>query len=369
MDDKKQLTPLTGGLKLQDQLLGELEKSAKSMGQDFTEYGKKCVINAIAKLVIDTKQQGYGLDSFDPTLVRLALQNIGYTELNIAAIPSECYLDIRNTEDGKKSLAIKPQGAGNEKLLRTYGVNVKEVRPCWLVREGDEFTYPSYDGLNMTPPKWTPKSFDKKVVMVVYPVIKTDNTVEYLIATREGIKPNIIAQIRQNSMYAFTKEIEATGKNGNKYTKEVTDKEKRNEFYEKVEEKANKMSVDDLINDVELAKYINPTYTSGGSKEQMILRKMCNNALKYYPKEYKDSYMASAIEDMFEDKDDSLKAPREYIDADTVEKVEEEIKEEPKGAKVNDFDADSDGVIEEEVKVETKPDPTTAPKKVEDYGF
>lgn len=347
MDDKKQLTPLTGGLKLQDQLLGELEKSAKSMGQDFTEYGKKCVINAIAKLVIDTKQQGYGLDSFDPTLVRLALQNIGYTELNIAAIPSECYFEIRNTKDGKKTLAIKPQGAGNEKLLRTYGVNVKEVRPCWKVREGDEFTYPSYDGLNMNPPKWTPKSFDKKVIMVVYPVIKTDNTVEYLIATREGIKPNIIAQIRQNTLYDKNKE----------------------QIYADIERDAEKMSVDELLATEKWAKLVNPTYTSGGSKEAMILRKMCNNALKNYPKEYKDSYMASAIEDMFEDKDDSLKAPREYIDADTVEKVEQEIKEEPKGAKVNDFDADSDGVIEEEVKVETQPDPTPAPKKVEDYGF
>lgn len=349
MDDKKQLAPLTGGLKLQDQLLAELDKSAKSMGQDFTEYGKKCVINAIAQLVITTKQQGIELTEFDPTLVRLALQNIGYTELNIAAIPSECYFDIRKTKDGKKTLAIKPQGVGNEKLLRTYGVDVKEVRSPWKVREGDEFTYPSYDGLNVTPPKWTPKSFDKKVIMVVYPVIKNDNNVEYLIATREGIKPNIIAQVKQNTLYDKNKES----------------------IYARIEKDAETKSVDELLNDPEWSNIINPTYTSGGSKEQMILRKMCNNAIKNYPKDYKDSYMANAIKDMFEDKDDSLVPPKEYIDADTVEKVEEEIKEEPKGAKVEDFDTDNDGVIEEKVKAEPQPDPTPtpAPKKVEDYGF
>ena len=98
MDDKKQsLTTLKGGLALQDQLLNELDVAAKNMGQDFTEYGKKCVVNAIASLVIYTKQNGVSIADFDPTLVRLALQNIGYTELNIAAIPSECYFDIRQS--------------------------------------------------------------------------------------------------------------------------------------------------------------------------------------------------------------------------------------------------------------------------------
>lgn len=343
MSDKKQeLTTLTGGLKLQDQLLGELDSAAKNMGQDFTEYGKKCVVNAIASLVIYTKQNGVSITDFDPTLVRLALQNIGYTELNIAAIPSECYFDIRKTKEGKRTLTIKPQGAGNEKLLRTYGVNVKEVHTPWLVREGDEFTYPSFNGLEMTPPKWTPKSYDKKVIMVVYPVVKNDKSVEYLISTREGIKPNIIAQVRQNSLYS-------------------KDKDK---IYAQIEEDAEKLTVDQLLAKKEWAEIINPTYTSGGSKEQMILRKMKNNALKNYPKEYRDAFMAEAVKEMFEDNDDSLKVNRDEVldaDVDPVEKVEKEINEIPQTDAVPDFKVDEEtGVVEEprpqEVKVEEKPD-------------
>lgn len=339
MDDKRnQVSTITGGLKLQDQLLGELNKAAESMGQDFTEHGKKCVINAIAQLVIITKQQGYGLDAFDPTLVRLALQNVGYTELNIAAIPSECYFEIRNGKDNKKTIAIKPQGAGNEKLLRTYGVNVKEVRPAWLVREGDEFTNPSYNGLDVVPPKWTPKSFDKKVIMVVYPVIKNDNSVEYLIATREGVKPNIIAQIRQNCLYDKNKE----------------------QIYKELEVDAEKMSVDELLACEKWAKLVNPTYTSGGSKEAMILRKMKNNAMKNYPKDYKDAYMADAVKNMFEDKDDSLNIdPAKVIDADPIEKVEQEINEKTNEDAVPDFDVD--GVVKEEPKEVKEPE--------EGYGF
>lgn len=338
MSDKKQeLTTLTGGLKLQDQLLSELDTAAKNMGQDFTEYGKKCVVNAIASLVIYTKQNNIQINEFDPTLVRLALQNIGYTELNIAAIPSECYFDIRKTKDGKRTLTIKPQGAGNEKLLRAYGVGVKEVKNAWLIREGDEFTYPSFNGLEMTPPKWTPKSFDKKIIMVVYPVIKLDNSVEYLIATREGIKPNIIAQVRQNSLY---------------------DKDK-DRIYAQIEEDAEKLTVDQLLAKPEWAKIINPTYTSGGSKEQMILRKMKNNALKNYPKEYRDAFMAEAVKEMFEDNDDSIKVNKgEVIDAevDPVEKVEQEINEKPQVDAVPDFKVDEEtGVVENPPKEEPKP--------------
>lgn len=342
MNDKKQeLTTLKGGLALQDQLLNELDVAAKNMGQDFTDYGKKCVVNAIASLVIYTKQNNVPFTEFDPTLVRLALQNIGYTELNIAAIPSECYFDIRKTKDGKRTLTIKPQGAGNEKLLRAYGVNVKEVKNAWLIREGDEFTYPSFNGLEMTPPKWTPKSYDGKVIMVVYPVIKLDNSVEYLIATREGIKPNIIAQVRQNSLY---------------------DKDK-DRIYAQIEEDAEKLTVDQLLAKPEWAKIINPTYTSGGSKEQMILRKMKNNALKNYPKEYRDAFMADAVKNMFEDNDDSLKVNKDEVidtEVDPVEKVEQEINEKPQADAIPDFKVDDEtGVIEEpkpqEVKVEEKP--------------
>lgn len=334
-ETKNSVTTLSGGLALQDKLLSELDVAAKNMGQDFTDYGKKCVVNAIASIVIHCKSEGSDLTQFDSNLLRLALQNIGYTELNIAAIPSECYLDIRKGKDGKKMIAIKPQGAGNEKLLRTYGVGIKEVRNPWLIREGDDFAFPAYDGLNVIPPKWTPKSFDKKVIMVVYPVIKVDGSVEYLIATRESVKPNIVAHIRQNALYSPNKDT----------------------IYEELNKIADSVSVDDLLANEKFRKFINPTYLSAGSKEAMLLRKMKNNATKNYPKEYRDAYMADAVKNMFEDVDESLnEKPTDVVDAhvDPVEKVEEDIAAKPQGEPISDFDADG-------VKVESSDE--------ESYGF
>ena len=40
--------------------------------------------------------------------------------------------------------------------------------------------------------------------------------------------------------------------------------------------------------------------------EQMILRKMKNNALKNYPKEYDNTYVANSVKNMFEENDESV---------------------------------------------------------------
>lgn len=401
---KTEKRELTGTVKLQVELANELNVASEQMGASFTDYGKKCVVNAIAGLAVTCTNQGISLKDLDPTLLKINLQNVGYTELNYAAIPSEIYFDLRKTtkydDDGNKitkyNITIKPQGAGNEKLTRKYGVGLKKdigLHSPWLVREGDEFELPSFNGIDMTPPKWKPKSLDGKVTMVVYPAVKVDGSVEYLMATREGIKANIIAQIRQNSLYAFTKE-EVNSK-GRKYEK--VDTEARDKFYEELNAYAESHKVEELLAEPKFAEYVNPTYTSGGSKEQMILRKMKNNALKNYPKEYDNAYIRDAVEGMFEDVDDSLK--EKPIKKDVVAKVEKEINETPQSDAVQDFNVDENGEIKdvestlkeevketepkvEETKEEAKPQPEEKPKaeeKVkqtksdddgdEDYGF
>lgn len=341
---KTETRALSGTLKAQNELVAELDLSAAETGVAFSEYGKKCVMNAIAGLVTMAQSQGIGFNQINGSLLKLALQNIGYTELNYAAMPSEVYFDLRKSTDDKGNVtytpSMKPQGAGNEKLVRKYGVGIKELKPAWLVREGDEFTYPSFNGIEMTPPKWTPKSYDKKVMMVVYPLIKQDGSVEFLIATREGIKPNIIAQIRQNTLYAFKD-----------YTTHKVDEKKRDEFYTELNKFAEEHTVDELLAEEKYSKYVNPTYTSGGSKESMILRKMKNNAFKNYPKEYDSATMRNAVENMWEDKDDSvLEKPK--VEKDVVAKVEKEIAETNTTEAVKDFSVDEDGVVE--VKQEPK---------------
>lgn len=338
---------LKGAQPLTVALVNELEQSFQQMNTEFTDYGRKCVINAIAGIVSYCKGQGIEIKEIDSTLLRLALQNVGLLELNYSAVPSEVYFDLRKNKDtGVYTISIKPQGNGNEKLVRRYGVGIKKgsgLHNAWLVREGDEFTYPTFNGLDMTPPKWTPKSFDKKVIMVVYPVEREDGRVEFLFATREGIKPNLIAQIRQNTLYAFKKDA-VDPSTGRKY--KANDEDARNEFYAQIDKEFEKLTVDEILSKDEYVKWINPTYSSGGSKEQMILRKMKNNALKNFPKEYDNALVKEAVENTFEDNDDSIKL--RIKKEDVVAQVESEIAE-----KDNKQNAIADFDVKAEEKAET----------------
>lgn len=348
---KKNEVAISGGLAIQNTLLAELDKANQEFGTDFTPYGKTCAINCIAGIVSFCKSSGVELNKIDPTLLRLQVQNIGFTELNYASIPSEIYFDLReNKKTGTYSIAIKPQGAGNEKLVRKYGVGLKKgsgLHNAILIREGDEFIMPQFNGMEMTPPVYKPqlKNANNKVVAVVYPAEKEDGSVEYLIATRDSVKANIIAQIRQNTLYAFTQKYQ--GKNGQEY--ERVDKEARDKFYDELNKKSEGMSLDEMLADEEILQYVNPTYTSGGSKEQMILRKMKNNALKNYPKEYDNSYIANSVRNMFEENDESVLERK-----DVVKKVENELDEDLNDDVIEDFN-----VVDAEV--EKKDDKTDTP--------
>ena len=360
---KKSEIALTGGLAIQERLLAELDKANQEFGADFTKYGRTCAVNCIAGIMTFCKGNGIEMAQIDPTLLRLQVQNIGYTELNYASIPSEIYFDLRKTgqkvkvkKNGEEveletySLVIKPQGAGNEKLVRKYGVGLKKgsgLHNAILIREGDEFIMPQFNGMEMTPPRYIPqlKNANNKIIAVVYPAEKEDGSVEYLMATRESVKANIIAQIRQNTLYTFKEEY--VGKNGKTY--ERVDKEARDKFYDELNKKAEGMTLDEMLADEEILKYVNPTYTSGGSKEQMILRKMKNNALKNYPKEYDNSHIANAVRNMFEENDESVLERK-----DVVKKVEKELDEDLNDDVIDDFSAKDDVV---EAKFEKKEEP------------
>lgn len=327
-------TELSATNKLQIQLIGEIEKTAEEIGTEFTDYGKRCMVNAYAALITQTKAQGINLSDLDGAMLRLAFQNIGYTELNFAALPSECYFDLRKFKDANGvyhyTVAVKPQGAGNEKLVRKYGVQIKNLLPCWLIREGDDYTLPYWDGVTMTQPSWKPKSLDGKVILVIYPLEKVNGRTEFLIASRESIKPNIVSQIRQNAMYTFK------------------DANAKDAFYRELDEDAEKCKVDELIRLEKYRDYLSPTYLSFGSREQMIIRKMQNNALKNYPKEYDSTAMRNAVESMFEDNDDSLREKAAVFNkGDVVATVEKELTEESNEPPVADFEVKDDGTVEE----------------------
>lgn len=365
---------LSKGQKFTVEIMQELEKSLETVDVGFTAYGRKCVVNAIGQLILTCQNQSIKLEDINSILLKQQLQSVGLTELNCAGQPSEAYFDMRKTwvkvvnkETGKEenrlvyNVTIKPQGAGNEKLVRKYGVGLKQgtgLHQAILIHEGDVVTMPQYEGAVITPLKVETKfeNINNKVIGVAYVIEKEDGTEDYLIATREGIKPNIIAQIRQNSLYSFT--VKKTNSKGAEY--ETVDKDARDKFYAKLDADAEKMNVDELINAYK--DYVNPTYTSGGSKESMILRKMKNNALKYYPKEYDNSYIKNAVENMFEEQDTSVMEKPKVIKetVDVVAKVEEELEETPVKDAVQDFEVnESTGEVTEVKKepVSTGKDP------------
>ena len=119
-------------IQIQTELLAELDKANQDFGVGFTEYGKTCAVNCIAGVFAYCKANGINFSQIDGSLLRLQVQNVGFTELNYASIPSEIYFDFRKVKGKDKNgeevdkylVAIKPQGAGNEKLVRTYGVGI-----------------------------------------------------------------------------------------------------------------------------------------------------------------------------------------------------------------------------------------------------
>lgn len=346
--------------KFQADLALQVEYGLQEVGQRFTDYGKQCVVNAIAAIIIYCRNQKIDLKDLNQASLKIALTNIGLTELNFNAIPTEVFPDVRRGPDGKFTVAFRPQGAGNEKLVRNFGLNVEELKQCILVREDDEYTLPGFDGEKMTPFTWTPKSLDKKVILVVYPLKKKDGTMEYLMASRDSIVPNLIAQIRNANLRReeFMEDVYVTGKDGKKYKKREVDTGKRDAWYEKLDVAFEGKTLDEILELPEWKKELSNTYTSGGSRESMIIRKMQNNALKRYPREFNNTMVAEAVKDMFEDQDESLKekSKSNYIDADPVATVEEEINEEVEEGAVEDFDVTEEGEVVEEKTPKAKVD-------------
>jgi len=193
--------------------------------------------------------------------------------------------------------------------LREFGVDVERVYSPWFVRENDEFTLPSFNGLELTPPTWKPKDYHSKIIKVVYPILKKGDVVEYHISEREEVVHNLQAHITNN-----------LSKN-----KSVTD-ERKNELNSLAASK----TLGEILSCDELLPYISPAWKNAGSSEAMILRKMRNNAIKKISKEFKNAYQAAAYESTFEDYDqyesDERIKKEEAVDAEvTIEAVSEPI--------------------------------------------
>ena len=246
--------------------MSEIGNLSTSLGLGgLTDSAKRCGSNLI--IYIAAK---YGKDAFSSvftnTDVIQALQFVTINELDVFS--SQVFLDVRDEwkdghKTGKKTLAATVQGTGLENMVRRFGVGVKSLHGPYIVHDGDEFTMPCFDGTKMTPPVLKPKmgSDSKKAMMVYYLIEKDDGTTEMASASRETVARNLGAAILNAAL------------------------KDKNLDREALMSKFDGKSLDEMLSDNYLNKFISPAYKSPSSREQMIITKMRKNALLHYTRD------------------------------------------------------------------------------------
>ena len=274
-------------------ITGLVSRDFEQNGVKYDEYSKQCAMNAmgaIFQLVQNDDKADMG--NLNTSNLREVVAQCASLKLNASAMPREVYFQLRNKQIGGqwcKVVEMGIEGDGNDSLLRQFGNNIDTVYPVWLVKEGDDFTYPRRRGIEIEPAEWTPKGLSDKTVRVVYPVKLKDGTIDYLIAEREPVRTNLIAHIRNNLLN------ETFGICENRY--KATPKQKE-QIRARKEEVLSAIRECETLEDIlrcEAAKpYISAAWLD--TPEAMIVRKMRNNAIKEFPKDLNSMASSSLLQ-------------------------------------------------------------------------
>lgn len=314
-------------------LTGLVIRDFEQCGVEFDEYSKKCAMSAmgsIYQLVQNTDKTT--MSDLNTSNLREIVEQCASLKLNANAVPREVYFQLRSKQingEWKKVVEMGIEGDGNDALLRQFGNEVAKVYPVWIVKEGDEFTYPKRVGIEITPPSWEQKGLSEKVSKVVYPVKLTDGTMEYLIADRESVKTNLIAHIRNNMMN------ETFGICKDRYKATAEQKQKIKEMKNQILNDVRSCeTLEDMLKRPSAQPYISAAWLD--TPEQMITRKLRNNAIKKFPKD-----MNSMANHSLFQLDESYKVAHEEI--------AENENSEP-------FEVDEDNVVDSEAVEVEEPD-------------
>lgn len=282
-----------------NELTNMVSQDYEDCGLVLDEYSKQCAMAAMTNIFQLVKNSGIDIKTMDTSNLREIVGQAASLKLNANAVPRECYFQLRSFNAGKdehgkiiwkKKVEMGIEGDGNDAILRNFGENVEMVYPVWIVKEGDDFTYPKHKGIEITPPEWEQRGESEKADKVVYPVKLKDGSMQYLIAERQGVKTNLFAHVRNNLMN------ETFGILGTKKTKngevprtryDATDAEKAEIEKRKepiFEELRQCETVEDMLNCPEARPYISAAWLD--TPENMIVRKMRNNAIKKFKKNY-----------------------------------------------------------------------------------
>lgn len=313
-------------------ITGLVTRDFEQCGVEFDEYSKRCAMSAMSsiyQLVQNTDKAE--MSDLNTSNLREIVEQCASLKLNANAVPREVYFQLRSKQingEWKKVVEMGIEGDGNDAMLRQFGNDVAKVHPCWIVKEGDEFTRPKRVGMEITPPSWEQKGLSEKVIAVVYPVQLTNGSIEYLIAERESVRTNLIAHIRNNMM----NETFGICKDRYKATPEQKQqiKAKKEEILSAVRECE---TLDDMLKCPSAQPYISAAWLD--TPEQMITRKLRNNAIKKFPKDMNSMANHSLLQ-----LDEGYKASREEIN---------------ENENLEPFEADEGNVVDSQA-VEVEPD-------------
>lgn len=302
--------PLTGTMvkKAQTVFVNELNSSLEKSGLQMDEEQRACAMSAILTMNNLCDDNKIDINTMNKSKILAILQQITTLRLNFNAVPRECYMIVRKNYDKEKKETSYDfdwgvEGDGNDKMVRRYGVGIKRMYSPWIVREHDKFTNASFRGLEVTPPTWEPVDYNAKAVKVVYPVEFEDGDVRYYIADRDGVAINLAAHIINNT----------------KTKKELSPAEKK-----KIKEALEGKKLDEILADKSLMQWASPAWNDPHSREQMIIRKLRNNAVKPIPKDFGNAFTALAYEQTYEDYEQyrqPKESPEEALEAEIDEKA------------------------------------------------
>ena len=299
-------------------ITGLVTRDFEQCGVEFDEYSKRCAMSAMSsifQLVQNTDKAE--MSDLNTSNLREIVEQCASLKLNANAVPREVYFQLRSKQingEWKKVVEMGIEGDGNDAMLRQFGNDVTKVHPCWIVKDGDEFTRPKRVGMEITPPSWEQKGLSEKVIAVVYPVQLTNGSIEYLISERESVKTNLISHIRNNmtnKTFGFVTGTK-TDKYGKKVDRTIYDatpeekakiKAKKEEILSEVRECE---TLDDMLKCPSAQPYISAAWLD--TPEQMITRKLRNNAIKKFPKDMNSMANHSLLQ-----LDEGYKASREEI--------------------------------------------------------
>jgi hypothetical protein len=274
-----------------DTFLGMIERQMEGHNITISEYGKVCVVNAIAAIndLLATNGLNFNSSELDMSTLTTALITVATLQLNAKASNREMYFQLRSKklkegdkEVWKKQLEWGIEGDGWDALIARFGRNIKKVYPFWRVRSGDKYTPPKHRGLEVTPPEWEETGVGE-VIRVVYPIVFNDGTIHFYTCEKDDVLKNLYAHINNNMMN------ETFGICKDRYSAKADELKQIAEKKREILDKAKSLGWG-ALDDAELSPYISPSWSEFHARESMIIRKMRNRICKAIPKDFGSAY-------------------------------------------------------------------------------